>query len=548
MNERLVRYANQCSIFPEEQYGFREDRDCRDMIFVANQLMEKLKSLVDSDLFLMFLDFKKAYDSVNREMLWKILQSFRVPQKLIEVCRLLYRKSTAKVNINKCISDEFEIEVGLKQGDVMAPTLFNYVIAEFCNQLDKEKENHRKNGEDEGGVKIETEFESNPFIKKSKSKEQGKCETNISRGFFADDGLFVEKSRQNMERTMYDVITVAKNLGLTVSTSKTVFMHCHSKSNSVSDADPINVVVENESYVFKSVKEFVYLGNLLSMNPHCNDALDYRMKIANGRLATLMRCLGSYKGVLVESKMILFKSLVLSAFMYGSSTWTTSSKNIDNIKAWYTTSLRRLLNVNQAKAHWSNISLLEKCDTYNLDITLRYYRLKWFHKIVTMSEDRLAKKLLFGQICGSKKRGQSKSFLKCIKEDLELFGISYKDWNLITSSQFLEEVEIGKQNLIDKVMKDEKHRRQEVVKNRIQDILLNDILVRTISKVEERQKENQVDHNTYIIDFIVKRKIQKGVEKWRIHWKGYPKSDRSWVLTEDLVNCDIEELRREFPL
>ena len=60
-------------ILPESQCGFRKGRGCTDMIFVARQLVEKCREHNDA-LFALFVDLRKAYDSVPRSALWSVLE------------------------------------------------------------------------------------------------------------------------------------------------------------------------------------------------------------------------------------------------------------------------------------------------------------------------------------------------------------------------------------------------------------------------------------------------------------------------------------------
>jgi len=73
------------------------------------------------DLHMVFIDYKQAYNSINREWLWKILKHFSVPTKLINMIQLCK-------TMNNEISFSFIINSGLKQGDVMSPVLFNMCV------------------------------------------------------------------------------------------------------------------------------------------------------------------------------------------------------------------------------------------------------------------------------------------------------------------------------------------------------------------------------------------------------------------------------------
>ena len=103
-----------CSILPDSQSGFRKGRGCLDMIFVARQLMEKAREHGDS-LYVMFVDLKKAYDSVPREALWQVLQKCGVPPQMLEVIKSFHEGMYAEVRVGHDTTDCFEVQNGLKQ-------------------------------------------------------------------------------------------------------------------------------------------------------------------------------------------------------------------------------------------------------------------------------------------------------------------------------------------------------------------------------------------------------------------------------------------------
>jgi hypothetical protein len=76
----------------------------------------------------LFIDFKKAYDSVRREALYNILIEFGIPSKLVELIKMCLNETYSGVRIGKNLSDKFTIENGLKQGDALSPLLFNFVL------------------------------------------------------------------------------------------------------------------------------------------------------------------------------------------------------------------------------------------------------------------------------------------------------------------------------------------------------------------------------------------------------------------------------------
>jgi hypothetical protein len=71
----------------------------------------------------LFIDFKKAYDSVKREVLHNILLEYGVPKKLIRLTKM--NETYSKIRVRKLLSDKLPIQNGLNQGDALSPLLFN---------------------------------------------------------------------------------------------------------------------------------------------------------------------------------------------------------------------------------------------------------------------------------------------------------------------------------------------------------------------------------------------------------------------------------------
>jgi hypothetical protein len=75
----------------------------------------------------LFIDFKKAYDSVKREVLYNILLEFGVPKKLVRLIKMCLNETYSKVCKGKLLSYKFPIQNGLKEDDLL-PLLFNFTL------------------------------------------------------------------------------------------------------------------------------------------------------------------------------------------------------------------------------------------------------------------------------------------------------------------------------------------------------------------------------------------------------------------------------------
>jgi len=97
------------------------------MIFVARLLQEKCREQ-SRDLYLAFVDLTKAFDTVNRELLWQILRKFGCPSAFRAILQEFHNGMKAKVTVGGRESDLFDVLVGVKQGCVLAPVIFNLFL------------------------------------------------------------------------------------------------------------------------------------------------------------------------------------------------------------------------------------------------------------------------------------------------------------------------------------------------------------------------------------------------------------------------------------
>ena len=107
------------------------------MIFAARQIQEKCQEKLCS-LYMTFVDLTKAFDTVSREGLWKIMGKFGCPPKFTNIVRQLHDGMMAKVMANGEESRSFPVTNGVKQGCVLAPTLFSMVFSAMLTDAFKD--------------------------------------------------------------------------------------------------------------------------------------------------------------------------------------------------------------------------------------------------------------------------------------------------------------------------------------------------------------------------------------------------------------------------
>ena len=127
----------------ESQFGFRPGRGTVDAIFIVRQIIEKAKEH-QVPLHFNFIDFKAAFDTIWRKALWKMLLAIGVDPKIVRIVEELYNNTECAVVIDGQLTEWFEVHVGLRQGCLLSPTLFN-VFLEF-ERTERTRSSTRPNG------------------------------------------------------------------------------------------------------------------------------------------------------------------------------------------------------------------------------------------------------------------------------------------------------------------------------------------------------------------------------------------------------------------
>ena len=212
--DRLSDYCEAHSTLPDEQCGFRPERSTVDMMFVVRRLQE-LARRRRIPLYMCFVDLQKAYDSVDRELLWKVLARAGVPEEMIAVIRQFHNGMQAQVRMDDGeLSDWFKVTQGVRQGCVLSPPLLNIFFAAATEVIlvhfSKDDTTILKDLvylEEEAGVGAGTPLE--------------RARRAVWGMLYAHDVGFVSRFQEGLTRMMTTIVEVFRGFGLTVSEKKT---------------------------------------------------------------------------------------------------------------------------------------------------------------------------------------------------------------------------------------------------------------------------------------------------------------------------------------
>ena len=134
LNDRLDKWLTRNDVLVDEQNGFRKSRSTVAHVSSLTKLLEtRLKRKINT--YAAFIDFKKASDSVNRNLLWHRLVQVGVGGKMLRAVQSLYKSVSSCVRINGLTTDWFDVNAGLRQGCPLSPLLFNCFINDLAKKI-----------------------------------------------------------------------------------------------------------------------------------------------------------------------------------------------------------------------------------------------------------------------------------------------------------------------------------------------------------------------------------------------------------------------------
>ena len=334
-----------------------------DQIFALRNIIEQCAEW-QRQLYVNFVDFEKAFDSIHRESLWSILRHYGIPTKLVQTIKSFYSNFRCSVGHNGTL---FDVKTGVRQGCVMSAVLFNIAIDWVM----------RKTTEDSPrGIRW------NLF-------------STLDDLDFADDLALLSHTHQHIQEKTTRLQTYGQQVGLKISTKKTETMTLN-----VNRPAPVQVNEEN----LRQSESFTYLGSIIKPEGGTKEDIHSRLGKARGVFREMGNIWRSAQ-YSTKTKLKLYQSCVVSTLLYGSECWRMTEADLSKLRSFHTTCLRRILQI-----FWperiSNEDLLTRCGKEDMETTIIKRRWKWIGHILRKDPSSITRTALHWTLDGKRKRGR----------------------------------------------------------------------------------------------------------------------------------------------
>ncbi|VDP36679.1 unnamed protein product [Schistosoma margrebowiei] len=290
----------------DQQTGFRKDRSCTNQIATLRIIVEQSIEW-NSSLYINFIDNEKAFGSVDRTTLWKLLRQDGVPQKIVNIIRNSYDGLHRKIVHGGQLTKSFEVKTGVRQGCLVSPFLFLLVI-DWIMKTSTSEGNH--------GIQWTSRMQLDDL-------------------HFADDLVPLSQAQQQMQEKTNSVATASAAVGLNIHKGKSKVLRYNTACT-----DPITIDGED----LEDVKSFTYLGSIIDKQGG-SDA-DVKARIGKARAAYLqLRNTWNSKQLSTNIKVRIFNRNVKAVLLYWEETWRTTKAIIQKIQVFVNSCLRKILRI-----------------------------------------------------------------------------------------------------------------------------------------------------------------------------------------------------------
>uniref|UniRef100_A0A914WVS6 Reverse transcriptase domain-containing protein n=1 Tax=Plectus sambesii TaxID=2011161 RepID=A0A914WVS6_9BILA len=331
LTNRLESYLEDAQ--PVKQAGFRRGFSTADHIQTLNKLAEKCDKFHLS-LFMLFIDFEKAFDSIEHGALYEALRRQSIPEQAIRLLQTINKNGHTTIHVR---FDKTEINVcqGVQQGDTISPKLFS-----ACLQLAFDRVNWQGKG-----ININSQ--------------------HLNHLRFADDIVLISHNYVQLQKMAKDLQQQAKGIGLKINVNKSKLV-----TNQNTNQCPPFIVAGQQ---VEQVSKCVYLGQTIGDSTKRQKEIS-RLVTAGWHSFFKYKMIYTSKRTPIFLKRRLFNSCVLPAMLYGAETWLLTKRE-ENRLAAAQQRMERIMTGTSLRQRKTNDWLRKLTRIYN--VVRLYWQRKW---------------------------------------------------------------------------------------------------------------------------------------------------------------------------
>ncbi len=391
-------------------------RGTTDMVFVLRQIQEKRREQ-KKVLYITFVDLTKAFDTVSRQGLWKILEKLGCPPKFLTMIIQLHEGQLGQVRHSDNLLQPFPIANGVKQGCVLAPILFTILFSMMLQQTTEDLDNA-------DGIYIRFHLDGNMFNLRRLQVHIKTMELLIRELLFADDAALLAHTEAAMQRITSCFAKTAQIFGLEVSLKKTEVLHQHAPQK---EYHPPSISIEQTE--LKVVHHFSYLECVISSDAKIDKEIDNRLAKANSAFSRLYGRVWNNNNLKKDMRVSVYKAVVLTTLLYGAESWVTYRHHLRLLEPFNQRCLRTILNI-----RWSdfvaNTEVLELAEVISIEAMVLKVQLRWAGHVSWMEKHRLPKIVLYGELSSAYRNigAPRKRYKDSLKKSLTACCIDHRQW------------------------------------------------------------------------------------------------------------------------
>jgi hypothetical protein len=328
---------------PPNQAAFRKGFSTTDHLFVMNQLIEKCYEF-NQPFVCAFVDFSKAFDSVEHRYLLESLKDQGVPIKILRLLKKIYENSRARIKMEE-YSRWFKVGRGIKQGDPFSPKAFNAVLERIFRNVQWKS----------CGLRLD--------------------DVEICELRFADDVVLMSSNEDDLCKMMSNVFHESKRAGLIPNVEKTKIL---------SNIGVTEVIVDNEK--FQATDVYRYLGQPLSFNDTEGQQVNARVSSGWKAFWSLKKFFKSFLPLHLKKR--LYDACVLPVLTYGCQTWSLSEVNSEKLAVAQRSMERSMLHKKKVD-RVSSLKLRKATKLKDVIQTTRELKWNWAGHLARYPTDRL---------------------------------------------------------------------------------------------------------------------------------------------------------------